>query len=492
MGINEVQALIPLFVLASTSIVLMLVVAIARHHRLVSLITLLGFVVTAIMIAQQFGSDPVQVTPLIRLDDYSRFFICVACLSSIPAVLLAHDYLQRSEDLKEEYYMLLSLAVLGAAVLAASNHFASFFIGIELLSVSLFAMVGYMVHGQHKRVTTLEASVKYMILSGVSSSFLLFGVALMYMDLGVLVFTDVYTQISIGNVSGYGIMGTAMILIGLAFKLSWVPFHMWTPDVYEGAPVPVTAFLATVSKVIVFAVVLRFLVQSGAYEFDNLTKVLSLIAILSILAGNVLALLQRNIKRLLAYSSIAHLGYLVIALLAASTIAAGDRTIALEGVIFYLIAYALMTWLAFGAVAVLSVPEQGVEAESIDQFTGLFWKRPLLAGMMSLAFLSLAGIPLTAGFVGKFYIFAAGVAEQLWLLLIVMIIGSAIGLYYYLKIILEMCKPPVASAAGNEINLVIPIENRILLVVLAGLIFFAGIFPQSLIDALSNAVGVLM
>lgn len=491
MTIQELIALSPLLILASTSIVLMLIVTFIRHHRLVNLITILGFVATAIGTLQQFGADAIQITPLILLDDYSRLFIVVGVVASIPAAMFAYDYLQRSEDLKEEYYMLLSLAALGSGVIAASNHFVSFFIGLELLSVSLFAMVGYMVRGHHKRTTTLEASVKYMILSGVSSSFLLFGVALVYMDLGVLVFTDVYAQIKAGAISGYGIVGSAMIIIGLGFKLSWVPFHMWTPDVYEGAPVPVTAFLATVSKVIVFAVTLRFLVQSGAYEFEGLIKVLGLLAALSILVGNGLALLQKNIKRLLAYSSIAHFGYLMIALIAASTLAIGDRSFAIEGVVFYLIAYAFMTWVAFGVIAVLSVPEKGIEAETVEQFAGLFWQKPLLASLMTLSLLSLAGIPLTAGFMAKFYIFTAGVIEQLWWLLIVLIVGSAISLYYYLKIILQMCKPIQANEAPN-LNIKTPFENKILLCMLGFFVLYLGVYPQAMIDGLSQAVLVLL
>ena len=490
MTIAELKALIPLLVLASTSIVLMLLVTFVRHHRLVNLITLLGFITTAVLTLQQFGAEPIQITPLILLDDYSRLFIVVATLASVPAAMFAYDYLQRGEDVKEEYYMLLALAVLGAGVLAASNHFVSFFIGLELLSVSLFAMVGYMVRGQNKRESTLEASVKYMILSGVSSSFLLFGVALIYMDLGALIFTEVYAQIQAGEISGYGIIGTAMILIGLGFKLSWVPFHMWTPDVYQGAPVPVTAFLATVSKVMVFAIALRVLVQSGAYEFAGVVNVLAAIAVLSIIVGNALALLQSNVKRLLAYSSIAHLGYLVIALIAASTLATSDRSFALEAVVFYLIAYALMTWVAFGVIAILSSPEEGVEAEDISSFEGLFWRKPLLASLMTLSLLSLVGMPLTAGFVAKFYVFAAGVSEKMWWLLATLIIGSAISLYYYLKIILQMCK--TGDVSSEKLTHHFSLENTVLLSGLGILVIYLGVYPQPLIDGVGKAVGVLL
>ena len=490
MSIEELIALVPLLIVASISVILMLIVSFVRHHRLVSVLTIAGFVAAGVMVYQTFGAPAVQITPLIILDDYSRFFIVLSCFASVPAVLLAYDYLRRSEDLKEEYYMLLSLAVLGAVVLAASNHFASFFIGIELLSVSLFAMVGYLVHGDHKRLSTLEASIKYMILSGVSSAFLLFGVALLYLNFGVLAFDGIYAKVEAGAISGYGFMGIAMLLIGIGFKLSWVPFHMWTPDVYEGAPVPVTAFLATISKVIVFAIGLRFLVQSGALGFSSVVIVLGIIGVLSMLAGNVLALLQSNLKRLLAYSSIAHLGYLVVALVAAGAASEAHRALAMEAVGYYLVAYVVTTWVAFGALSALSQPEQGVEAETLSDYRGLFWTRPWLAAIFSIALLSLAGIPLTAGFIAKFYVFASGVSQMLWCMLAAIILGSAIGLYYYLKIIMEMCK----SSEGNEglHQVQIPFENKIILLVMAGLVLYLGVYPEPLVQSLSAAVAVLL
>ncbi len=490
MGIEELIALIPLLIVASISVILMLVVSFIRHHRLVSMITILGFVTAGIMVYLEIGADPVQITPLIVMDDYSRFFILLSCFASVPAVLLAYDYLRRSEDLKEEYYMLLSLAVLGAVVLAASNHFASFFIGVELLSVSLFAMVGYMVHGETKRVSTLEASIKYMILSGVSSAFLLFGVALLYLNFGDLSFAGISEKINESRMSGYGLMGCAMLLIGMGFKLSWVPFHMWTPDVYEGAPVPVTAFLATISKVIVFAIGLRFVVESSVIKINNVQAVLAFIAVLSMLAGNGLALLQKNLKRLLAYSSIAHLGYLIVALIAASSVHAANRALAMEAVGFYLVAYVVTTWVAFGALSALSQPEQGIEAEELEDYAGLFWQRPWLAAIFAVALLSLAGVPLTAGFVAKFYVFAAGASETYWFLLSILIVSSAIGLYYYLKVILEMCKPIEASKVDQKIA--IPLENKLILLVMTAFVLYLGIFPQTLIDSLSAAIRVIL
>jgi NADH-quinone oxidoreductase subunit N len=312
-------------------------------------------------------------------------------LASLCITLFSYAYLQQCDEQREEYYILLSLAVLGAAVLIASDHFASFFIGIELLSVSIFALVGYLVKDRSSRPHSLEASIKYMILSGVSSSFLLFGIALIYADTGVLQFAQLQTVISSHTFGGYSEIGFAMLVIGLGFKVSWVPFHMWTPDVYEGAPVPVSTFLATVSKLAVFASITRIYIGSGGDGFSALNPILIFIAMSSMLVGNGLALRQSNLKRLLAYSSIAHMGYLLVALLAAGNIVQqGDKQMALEAVGFYLVAYVIMSLVAFGVINLLSRPHDRMEAEYLDQYQGLFWRRPWLATSLSLSLLSLA------------------------------------------------------------------------------------------------------
>src|SRR5690606_34258368 len=220
-------------------------------------------------------------------------------------------------------------------------------------------------------------------------------------------------------------VGTGMMLIGLAFKLSLVPFHLWTPDVYEGAPAPVAAFLATASKVAVFAVLLRLYQVSPAAAGGWLNELLTLIAIASILFGNLLALLQNNLKRLLGYSSIAHFGYLLVALIA-------SKGLAQEAIGVYLATYVLTSLGAFGVITLMSTPYSGRDADALYQYRGLFWRRPYLTAVLTVMMLSLAGIPLTAGFIGKFYVIAAGVQSQLWWLLGALILGSAIGVFYYL------------------------------------------------------------
>jgi NADH-quinone oxidoreductase subunit N len=270
-----------------------------------------------------------------------------------------------------------------------------------------------------------------------------------------------------------------MIIVGVGFKLALVPFHLWTPDVYEGAPAPVTAFVATVSKGSMFALLLRYFIQVDVHAYGASFLVLSLIAIVSMFVGNLLALLQNNVKRVLAYSSIAHLGYLVVALLASGALAAAAAA-------FYLTAYFVTTLIAFGIVTVLSPDER--DADALIDYQGLFWRRPLLAGIFTATLFSLAGIPLTAGFVGKFYLVAAGVQSALWLLVIILVVSSVIGLFYYVRIIAVMYMPlperEEVSVPASSLSL----AGGAALAVLALLLVWLGAYPAPFIDVIRKAI----
>ena len=275
-------------------------------------------------------------------------------------------------------------------------------------------------------------------------------------------------------------LGFGMMLIGLAFKLSLVPFHIWTPDVYEGAPAPVSAFLATTAKVAVFVVLLRLYQVSPAAAGGWLNDLLAVIAIGSILFGNLLALMQSNLKRLLGYSSIAHFGYLVIALIA-------SQGLAVEAVGVYLVTYVLTTIGAFGVVTLMSTPFKGRDADALYEYRGLFWRRPYLTAVLTVMMLSLAGIPLTAGFIGKFYILAAGVESQLWWLLGALIIGSAIGLYYYLRVMVTLyLVEPGIRRRDAPLNWA-QHAGGIMLLLTALLVFVLGVYPQPLLGLVQQA-----
>jgi NADH-quinone oxidoreductase subunit N len=323
---------------------------------------------------------------------------------------------------------------------------------------------------------SLEAGVKYLILSAGASAFLLFGMALVYSQTGSLGFVEMGDRIAQmqGFTNPFLLAGAGMILVAVGFKLSLVPFHLWTPDVYEGAPAPVGGFLATVSKTAVFVVLLRWFVQAHADQFETLVDVLAVLAFVSIIVGNVLALLQTNIKRLFAYSSIAHVGYLLVAL-----IAGGEFRVEAVGV--YLITYSVTQLGAFGVVALMSSPRGDRDADNLYDYRGLFWRRPLLVAIMVPMMLSLAGIPVTAGFIGKFYVIAAGIDSELWWLIGAVVLGSAIGLYYYLRVVVTMfMQDPERLKFDAPIDWAQQVGG-VMVLALTLLMFALGIYPEPVI-----------
>ncbi len=284
------------------------------------------------------------------------------------------------------------------------------------------------------------------------------------------------------------VTGLVLIFAGVGFKLAVVPFHMWTPDIYQGAPAPVTAFIASVSKGALFALLLRYAIELGLADDGPLFLALSVVAFASMVVGNLLALLQRNLKRLLAYSSISHLGYLLVALLAGGALA---RT----AVAFYLTAYSLTMVAAFGVVAALG--DAGGEAEAIEDYRGLGRRKPLLAAVLALALLSLAGIPITAGFIGKFLLVQAGAGGSRWALVLVLVLTSALGLYYYLRVLVtlfEKASPEAAEQQGLVPGLrsvrISPLSASVL-AFLAFLLLFLGLYPSLLLRLIEVAMGGL-
>lgn len=478
MGAADLRALAPLLVLVSGTVLVMLLAAFRRVHSLAAGASALVLALAIAALPFAAREAPRQVTALIRIDAFGLVFIGVVCAAALAATLLAWSYMRAHSGPREELYVLLLTATLGAAALVSSSHFASLFLGLEVLSVSLVALTGYLV----RRRRPLEAALKYLVLSGASSALLLFGGALIYFRFGTLGLHQIAVAAAQAPGDAVLLAGYALILVGLGFKLSLVPFHFWTPDVYQGAPAPVTAFLSTVSKASVAALLLRFLIETHATQHWALSLALELMAAASILVGNLLALRQRDLKRLLAYSSIAHLGYLLIAFVAAGPFGA-------EAVAYYLVAYVVMTLAAFGVVSHLSAAADGADMDALERYRGLFWRRPWPASVLAAALLSLAGMPVSAGFMAKFYVFAAGVAAGLWPLLVVLVAGSVLGLFYYLRAIGALFdragepapQPPARFAVAGTLALA---ALTVLLVVL-------GAYPQPAIALVSAATGGL-
>jgi NADH-quinone oxidoreductase subunit N len=303
---------------------------------------------------------------------------------------------------------------------------------------------------------------------------MLMGMAFLYAYTGSLDFHQLGLGVIQSMHNPLVVVGLALVLFALAFKLSLVPFHGWTPDVYQGAPSPIATFLATVSKVAVLAVFLRFMLVSAGLALEGMQTVVTIIAVLSIVIGNLLAVRQVNIKRLLGYSSIAHFGYVLVALLSLGTGSLGTISI-------YVIAYVLTTLGAFGVVALMSSPYNGTEAESLADYRGLFWRRPVLTAVLTVMMLSLAGIPLTAGFIGKFFVILAAVQAQNWFLSGMVVLGSAIGLYYYLRVMVVLYMTPPDQPAFNPQSHWGTRAGGVMVLLVSLLVLLLGVYPEPMI-----------
>ena len=465
----DLIALCPLILIAALAIAIMLVIAFHRNHLLTATLTAAGILLAFLTVfVISLPLAPRQITPLLVLDHFALFYMGLIFAASLAIAILSYPYLRGRQGNYEEYYLLLLLATLGSATLVGSTHFASFFLGLEILSVSLYALIAY----PRAPERSIEAGVKYLILAAASAAFLLFGMALIYAELGTMEFSQIANRATQGGPGILLLTGLGMIIVGLGFKLAFVPFHMWTPDVYEGAPAPVTAFIATVSKGSVFALLLRYFTRVELHTLGSVFLIFTILAIASMFVGNLLALLQRNVKRILAYSSIAHLGYLLVAFLASGVLAP-------VVVAFYLVAYFVTTLGAFGVVTVLSGKER--DADDLEDYRGLVRDRPYLAGIFTAMLLSLAGIPLTAGFVGKFYIVLAGAGSALWLLVLCLVGASVIGLFYYLRIIGALYASLPKEKENPPTQASFSLAGGLVLAVLLILLVWLGVYPAPLV-----------
>ena len=470
MGSIDLIALSPFMILAAAPVVVLLVIAFRRSHGLTFALTLGAVILAFLSLFGNASPSSPQETPLLAIDGYAVFFIGLILLAGFFILLLNYDYLNLHKESREEFYILFLTALLGSALLVSSVHFASFFLGLEILSVSLYTLIAY----QRMNELSIEAGIKYLILAAFSSAFLAFGTALIYAEAGTMEFSRIAVKMTAAH--GFQpifLAGMALVIVGIGFKLAIVPFHMWVADVYEGAPAPVTAFIATISKGAIFAILLRYFIQVDMPHGNPLIIFFICVAVVSMFAGNLLALFQKNVKRLLAYSSIAHMGYLLVAFLASGKL----RVIA---VIFYLTAYFITTIGAFGVVTVLSGSKR--DTDTLDDYRGLFFRRPLLAGIFTAMLMSLAGIPLTAGFIGKFYVVAAGVDSVLWMPVLCLVITSAIGLFYYLRVLIALYTP---MQAATEFAAPSMPAGSFALAVLIVLLLGLGVYPGPVLEVIA-------
>lgn len=424
------------------------------------------FLVLALVVAWQsflVGGAPVfnPENPMVRLDRLASFSVALIALGSLLACLLSVAYLAELRINHGEYYALLLLATSGMMLLVSATDLIMVFLGIEIMSIPIYVLAGF----DRRRLTSNESALKYFVVGSFASALLLYGMALLYGATGHTDFAGIRTAFDPAN--PLATIGLALVVVGFTFKISSVPFHQWTPDVYEGAPTSVTAYMAVTVKVAAFAALLRFVVEGLGGAETALPQVLWVLAALTLVVGNFVAIVQDNVKRLLAYSSIAHAGYVLIGFVAGSQ----------EGyaaVLFYLLVYVFMNLGAFGVIVALA--RRGRDTERIQDFAGLAQRRPALAALMTLFMLSLAGIPGTGGFMAKLLIFKAAVNEGAIVLTVLGVLTSVVSVYYYLRLPVAMyMREPGAELPRRELAS----GEGLVLALCALVVLLLGIVPNN-------------
>ena len=439
-------------------------------------VALLGVVAALLTSLAAWGGRGRGFRDMVILDNYALFFHVVICYGAALIVLLSIDYLRRSGVESGEYYALVLFSTSGMLLLTSASDLIVVFIAIELMSLSLYVLSGLF----KRRRQAGEASMKYFLLGAFASAFLLYGIALLYGATGTTSIDRIAAAAAAAPHDTLLIAGLGLLLVGFGFKISSAPFHMWAPDVYEGAPTSVTALIATGSKAAVFAVLVRLLLSGVRAVQADWTAVLWVLAALTMTLGNVVAIAQSNLKRMLAYSSIAHVGYMLVGLAAGGAAGAG-------AVLFYLLAYTFTTAGTFGVITLCV--RAGEEAVDVRDYAGLGRRHPVLAFALALLLLSLVGIPPLAGFVGKFYLFGAAVRAGFVWLAVLGVLNSAIAAYYYLRVIVTMYmqepdeqSASVAPSFAGGLALTIAVIGVVLL----------GLMPAPFVDLAQVAVAPLL
>ena len=407
---------------------------------------------------------------MIDAGGYARYFLAIICAITLLTLFFSYRYTRDRGIYGDEYYGLVVFAALGMALAASGLNWIVFFLGIEMLSISLYVLIG----SPKWEAPANEAAVKYFVMGSVASGFLVFGIAVLFAATGSLdIGQSLGPAISPSNLPG-ALLGLGLILAGIGFKASIAPFHLWTPDVYQGAPAPVTAFLSTGSKVAILAALLRFALNASDGLWGYFAPALWVLAALTMTAGNITALVQTHIKRLLAYSSIAQMGYVLMTFLAVKQAGA-------EAIVFYLTAYALMDLGAFGTVALLSGPQS--DRDSIADYAGAGYAHPWGGALLAVSLLSLAGLPPAAGFIGKVLLFKATIQAGYTGLAVLGILTAIVSVFFYINVIVTLyMRPENPAAPARRPD---PAGTAAGAVVLL-LIVLAGVFPSGLLGVIEG------
>ena len=470
----------PLLIVSGVGMLLLLLDLVLPYGRkhLSAWVAMGGIVWALVRTLMQWGLAERGYAGMVALDSLSTVFNVLFLASTGVVILLSHPFLKKEDVEHPEYYALLLFATSGMMILSSGLDLVTLFLGIEVLSISLYILAGY----RRDSDASNEAAMKYFLLGAFSSAILLYGIALTYGALGTTNLVKIADML--GNVAGplpEGLLyaGLALILVGLSFKVAAAPFHMWTPDVYEGAPTPVTAFMSAGPKAAAFAAIIRTFFLAFGPVHGEWDLVLSVIAILTMTVGNVAAIAQTNVKRMLAYSSIAHTGYVLIGVVTGGLIGA-------TGAVFYLIAYVAMNLGAFAVIIVLE--HTGERGDELKDYAGLGFRYPILGAVLSLFMIALSGIPPTVGFVGKLYLFGGAVQSGHILLAVFGVLNSAVSVFYYLRLMVLMYMREPQEVLPP---LRVPLALALVLLVTAVGTLWPGIFPGPWFQAAQDGVKAL-
>jgi NADH-quinone oxidoreductase subunit N len=441
-------------------------------------ISLIGIFLAGVLTVTQMGSVKSGFEGMFVSDGFALFFKVTFLIIAFLTVLISIGYTKREGMAFGEYYALILFSTLGMMLMAAGTHLITIFLGLETMSISIYILAGMM--RENRR--SVEAALKYFLLGAFATGFLLYGIALIYGATGSLYLKDVAAYIAEKNLlrSPMLLMSLVFLTIGFGFKIASVPFHMWTPDVYEGAPTSITAFMATGVKAAGFSALIRVFFSALPAFRPDWTSIMWLIAVATMTVGNIIAISQTNIKRMLAYSSIAHAGYILVAFVAGNELGT-------SGILFYLMAYAFMNIGAFTCVILLG--KKGEENTLINDYAGIGFKYPLLAASMTIFLLSMAGIPPLGGFMAKLYVFSAAVKAKFYWLAILGVLNSAISVYYYLRVtVLMYFRESEQEITGLQFS---PASVFALVIAVIGTLYM-GIFPANVLSLAQRSIAGLM
>ena len=481
MNMTEYAAIIPIVIVTLAGVAAMLAAAISAPGERMPIAGLghIGLVGAAVASVFLWGRD-LQAFGVIRADNFTLFINLVLCVVGILTMLLSSGVVERENLPAGEYYALTLFAICGMMMMASATDLLVIFIALEIFSLAVYVLTGI----RRASATSAEAAFKYFLLGSFSSAFFLYGVAFTYAVAGSTRLEQIGKALSAqgaGAPPTLALLAVGLLAVGFAFKVSAVPFHMWTPDAYEGAPTIVTAFMSTGVKAAAFAAFARVFLSPLEPLQGQWIPALSVIAVATMIVGTVVGVVQTNIKRMLAYSSIAHAGYIILGIIAAN--ATGKAAI-----LFYLLAYAVTNLGALGIVAILGTRQN--EHDELRDFAGLWRSRPALAALMTIFLLSLGGFPPTAGFIGKWYIFTAAVQEGHYWLAIIGVLTSVVSVFFYLRIVVMM----YMSEGAPELDSTRP---RVSATAVAGLalataaVLYLGVLPTRVLDLAMDSIATI-